>query len=175
MTLIIYHYRNLLQRKKEELNAYTQTVTKDKENAGITCLGMSLVLYSETAMRAYFSLDEGRNMEDFTFTVTNEATGADVTETIKFGESASGSYLEIPGIGATNLDSNYTITVKEGEENVLTVTYSPFTYFKNKLAYIDTNTENQEADQTELGNLENVITAMYRYNKAAEAYSYTVM
>ena len=68
-------------------------------------------------------------------------------------------YFDIPGITPDALNDNYRIVVKHGEESILTMEYSPFTYIARKLA-----------DNTASEELKNVVTAMYRYNKAAEAY-----
>ena len=159
--------------EKTELANYQKIVTTHNENAGISSLGMSLVLFSETSMRAYFTLEEGYSMDDFTFEVTNQSASTDITGSCIFGKNASGSYLEITGIGATNLDSTYVIVVKDKEgASVLQIEYSAFAYINNKLAYVDSNMATAtDEENVELTNLKNVITAMYRYNKAAEAYA----
>ena len=85
-----------------------------------------------------------------------------VLETIEDGYTGiyEVSYFDIPNINPKELDNTYQIIVKKDGVEMLNIIYSPFTYIKNKL-----NSASTEAD------LVNVVTALYRYNEAAENYN----
>ena len=57
------------------------------------------------------------------------------------------------------------VTDKENQTVILTVEYSPFTYLSSKL-----HATAEAGKEDELLKLQQVATAMYRYNEAAEAY-----
>ena len=156
------------------LQSYPKTI--DVKTAGknvIGVKGMTLVLFAETALRAGFTF--GTNPEtglpyelkNFTFEayqVELDAEGnvTNVLETIEDGYTGTYevSYFDIPNINPKELDNTYQIIVKKDGVEMLNIIYSPFTYIKNKL-----NSASAEAD------LVNVVTALYRYNEAAENYN----
>lgn len=73
----------------------------------------------------------------------------------------SGKYqiARIRGIKAKELKKTFTLTVKDGEEIIGTITYSPMTYCSNVLS-----------DGTQSEALQNVYKALYLYAKAADSY-----
>ncbi len=120
---------------------------------------MTLVLYSQTALRMGLFFEGNYKTEDFTYegynvTKDNEPLAG------RSGVYGGETYYEIPNITPTELDDVYKIVVKYKGVIVKAVEYSPFTYINNKKTY---NPEYPE--------LADVVTALYRYNKAAEAYA----
>lgn len=128
---------------------------------------MTLVLYAETALRAGFSLGTGYTMSDFVFTpyMKSGETYVEISNEVKIGtyKDAGGNaipYFEIRGINPAKLSENYKIVVSQGENTLIEIPYSPFTYINSKL---------NDVNSTDA--LKNVVTAMYRYNEAAKAYT----
>ncbi len=152
----------LTDDQKTALQSYPNTRTVTDQTV-IAPLGMTLVLFQETALRAGFNF--GTNPEtgskytlaDFTYEATNTTTG-EVVEDGYTGVYRGDSYFDIPNINPADLDDIYNIVVKKDGVEMLNITYSPFTYIKNKM---------NNDDQT----LVDVVTALYHYNKAAEEYA----
>jgi hypothetical protein len=133
----------------------------------IAVRGMSLVLRTETALRAEFTMGtksetEKYNMSEFDFAayqVVDENTLLEV-------EGRSGNYqgtdfFEIIGINPAELSNHYRIIVtRKADAAVVTeINYSPFTYLNSMY-------NNAAATQK----LKDVIVSMYRYNEAAKVY-----
>ena len=125
-------------------------------------VGMTLVLFAETALRAGMFLAEGYTIDDFDF-VTYQviSEGEDKIVACREGTYDDVPYFEVPNIAPHELDNVYKFVIKlAGQEVVIKeITYSPMTYIKNKLYAEDSSDA-----------LKNVVLAMYRYNEAAEAY-----
>ncbi len=113
---------------------------------GVSFEGATLSLKSETTLSLYFESAK---------TLTFECEGKNV-ETV-----TSGKYqiARIRGIKAKELKKTFTLTVKDGEEIIGTITYSPMTYCSNVLS-----------DGTQSEALQNVCKALYLYAKAADSY-----
>lgn len=113
---------------------------------GVSFEGATLSLKSETTLSLYFESAK---------TLTFECEGKNV-ETV-----TSGKYqiARIRGIKAKELKKAFTLTVKDGEEIIGTITYSPMTYCSNVLS-----------DGTQSEALQNVCKALYLYAKAADSY-----
>ena len=137
------------------LESYKVTVTYagDKATAGITARYGTLALESETVVRAYFTLADGENIADYTFTVN----GAAATPVAL--EGGAMYVLNIENIAAQDLENMYTITVSKGGAEVLTMNYGAFSYAYSKLS---------KAETTE--DLKLLVSALYAYNQAANAY-----
>ena len=82
----------------------------------------------------------------------------EVTQVKPYKDGSKYVYIEMTGISATNLDTTYTLKVGE---NTLG-SFSALSYVK------DTLSETAESGDTAL---RNVCTALYRYNKAADAFA----
>ena len=123
---------------------------QSNEIAGLA--GASLILESETTLKLYFTLPEDAKVSDYTFLKESEELTPE-----KDGEYY---YVAIKNIDAKNLDTDYKVTVKCGD-NSLEVTYSPMTYCYNVLM----GYTGEKAEQ-----LKNVVRALYKYNSAANAY-----
>ena len=149
------------------VNAYPKYAASYTQEGKITLSGMTLVLFAETALRAGFELSEGYTMKNFAFSAYKVDSIGAVISTITDGYTGiykNVDYFDIPNIKPDELDDIYKIVVsdKESGNEILSMTYSPFTYIARKL-----NVENPDADTQKL---QKVVTAMYRYNQAAEAY-----
>ena len=126
---------------------------------------MTLVLFAETALRAGFTF--GTNPEtskpytlaDFTYEAYKVDASGNVLATITDGYTGiyqGVSNFDIPNISPAELDDLFNIVVKKDGVKMLDITYSPFTYIKNKMNSGDPK-------------LVDLVTAMYRYNEAANA------
>ena len=113
---------------------------------GVSFEGATLSLKSETTLSLYFESAK---------TLTFECEGKNV-ETV-----TSGKYqiARIRGIKAKELKKTFPLIVKDGEEIIGTITYSPMTYCSNVLS-----------DGTQSEALQNVCKALYLYAKAADSY-----
>ena len=128
-------------------------------------VGMTLVLFAETALRAGMFLAEDYTIDDFDFVIYQVTS--DTQETVvshREGTYQNVPYFEVPNIAPNELDNVYKFVIKlAGTEDVIKeITYSPMTYIKNKLQLTGTDAETVK--------LKNVVLSMYRYNQAAEAY-----
>ncbi|MBU5462258.1 InlB B-repeat-containing protein [Lachnoclostridium sp. MSJ-17] len=113
---------------------------------GVSFEGATLSLKSETTLSLYFESAKALTFE------CEEKNVETVT---------SGKYqiARIRGIKAKELKKTFTLTVKDGEEIIGTITYSPMTYCSNVLS-----------DGTQSEALQNVCKALYLYAKAADSY-----
>jgi hypothetical protein len=116
---------------------------------GVTFKGGTLVLESTTAIKLYFTLDEGE-IGDYTFKVGST--------TKKPTETTQGWMIEIPNISAKDLDKVYTVKVTSGAGTVLTLKYSALSYVYSALS------------KGETGTLTDLVKGVYLYNQAANAY-----
>ena len=152
----------LATEEKTMLETFPKTI-KIEEAAKdvISVKGMTLVLFSKTTLRAGFNFDtnpetgERYKLTDFSYEAYDVTEGGQIP--IQPNTYSGVSCLDIQNIGPADLDHQYNIVVKKGDEKMLDITYSPFTYIRSQM-----NSSNQ--------NLVNVVTAMYRYNVAAKAY-----
>lgn len=131
-----------------DLEAYQEVDTAGTAT-GLTYEGSSLVLESQTVLRFYFTLDEGK-ISDYTFKVA----GKKVTPVEKDGKY----YVEATNIHAKDLDKVYTVTVSSAAGTVITIKASGLSY-----AYKVLNS----SDDTDLVNL---VKGLYLYNRAADTY-----
>lgn len=112
--------------------------------------GATLILNSETTLRFYFET----SLPADTFTVTYEGQPLAVqTLDQRF-------YVDIKDIAAPYLDEDFTVTLNDGVETV-DITYSPLSY----CASVKKNPQGLHSET-----LVNVVTALYLYNQASDAY-----
>lgn len=121
---------------------------------GIKVKGATLLIGANTTIRVKYQLDEGENIEDYTFKCDGIAI-----EPVKSGGYC---YVYLKNICPQDLDTMHNFTVTKGETEK-TLKYSAFSYMKNILDNAESYADNQ--------NLINLINAMYEYNQAAEAYN----
>ena len=133
----------------DALTKYKSTTTAGTA-AGVTYKGGSLVLKSTTAIRLYFTLDEGE-IGNYTFKLGKKA----VTPV----ETADGWMIEIANISAKDLDKFYTVTVSSSAGTIVTVKYCGLSYVYTVL--------NGGSDDAKLIDL---AKSIYLYNQAADAY-----
>ncbi|MGN0631193.1 MAG: hypothetical protein ACI4JN_07690, partial [Ruminococcus sp.] len=119
---------------------------------GITYYGSSLILQSETTIRHYFTIAEGKNISNFTFTVGGKETS--LTES---KNNPGYYYIDIKNISAEKLGEVYTVSIN-GEDVI--IGYSALSYAKKVL-------DSSETDD----NLKNLVKALYIYNQNALDYN----
>lgn len=123
---------------------------------GLTYYGSSLMLTGETAIRHYFTLEDGNNISDYTFTIGQGTAAKNLTPAQKDGRY----YVEISNIAAHRLSEADTVSIcKNGAAETCTVAYSAYSYAKTVLS--DTASYRSE--------LKNVMKALYQYCEAAKA------
>lgn len=131
----------------------TQLVDFAKEKQGKegfgSLAGATLVLEGETTLRMFFAFEDGVSLEGLKFTVNG------VEQTYKI----SGNYyiVEFANIAANKLDNMYTVTVTAGD-HTFDATCSAMTFCYNALINSDHVA------------LQDVVKALYLYNKEAKAY-----
>lgn len=125
------------------------TVESTGSVEGVIYYGATLVYVSRIALRYYFTAPNG--VEGLTFTVD----GTQYPAVEKDGKY----YIEIPNLAPQALDQNVKLTVSNGTDT-MTVTYSPLHYM---VRMCNRNTTPAA--------LKELITALYNYHLAAQAYT----
>ena len=118
---------------------------------GITHRSATLLLESETTIRHYFELDEGKTVGGYTFFVGND----EVTPKTKTLADGVVYYIDIAGLTPNMLDEVYTVKVTDGTDTY-TCDYSALTYAKR--VYENANSDNDT---------KNLAAAILAYNSAA--------
>ncbi len=118
---------------------------------GLSYLGGSMELNSDTSLRIYFSLEEGHKISEYSFTVNNEPADAEL-------RSGNQYYVTLNNIAAKDLGKAITVTTEKGDD-MLTVIYYPLSYAYTALS----------SDKTGDA-IKNTCRALYLYNQAAIAY-----
>ncbi len=143
----------LTENELSALEAYKHVANLDNLPEGIEVLGPRLVLESETAIRLYFSAK-------IDLSVASVTVNGEEAEFIE--RSAAGMtvyYVEVTEIAAKDLDETATIVISAGGATVAEISYSALSYVRSAL--LDTTTDSA---------LVEMVTALYRYNQAANAY-----
>ena len=124
---------------------------------GTTFDGATLSLKSKTTLSLYLTSD----VEGLTFTcIEKSADGQPVREmTVENVKTKTGYIARIRDIAASELKNNFTLTVKNGETELGTITYSPMNYCYKALHGGTTDER-----------LQNVSKALYWYSEAAIDY-----
>lgn len=127
-----------------DADAYAHKITGT--DADLSIYGTSLILDSETSIRIYFNVAEGKAVEDYTFTIDGEP----VTPIAKDGRY----YITLTNIAAKDLDVWHTFCV-----GGITVEYAGLSY----VARVQ-EVASSDADLMDLAN------ALYAYSQAAEVF-----
>lgn len=130
------------------LSAYAPQVTGSVP--GMTYLGSSVVLESETTIKHYFTLDAGSRASDYAVTVDGVTAQLEV--------SGNTCVVRIPNVTAPRLGVAHRIVVAKGSSSIVIDNYSAFSY-----AYMAVNSNSSEA-------LKNTVRALYCYGIAAKNY-----
>lgn len=131
-------------RNLPDVDASAYAIQKIGSEPGISFLGATLMLDSEVSIRMYYELEEGANIEDYTFTINGEE--------VEVQKNATGYYVKTAPIAAKNLDDMFEFSV-----GGLTVKYGALSYVNAKLT----------SPKPEMVYL---AKALYAYNAAAETY-----
>ena len=134
--------------------AYKAVIKTDSANSqsnGLTYYGSSLICKSEMAVRHYFMVNEGCDINNYKFSYVN-ADGNEVSLTPK--KASDGVYcVDINGIMARNLNSNYACKVTgKNKACIFELDYGPFSYSQK---VIDSGNSSNE--------LKNLVNALYWY------------
>ena len=136
----------------DTLAGYAASYT-NADGDGIEYIGSSLTLRSGTMIRHYFKITG--DIDDYTFYI-----GGSKVEPGKANGAGSYYYIELDNIAAKELDTAHSVTVKNGGDDVITITnYSALSYVYSVL-------KSGEADES----LVNLVKGLYLYNQAANAY-----
>lgn len=148
----------VLNWDNSNLEPYTHTVVSADDTKGISIDSTTLLLESQTELRIYFTLEDGKSMDDYTFSLN----GAPNKVRIDYNSTKKKYYAAIEDIGPAALDTMYTLTVipKNETDAVIKLTYSALSYVKTV----------QELDTTS-ASLKQLMKALYYYNVQADAYN----
>ena len=129
--------------------------TKDgNDPEGITFKGASLILESGTIVREYFTVEEGHEISEYTFSTWKGPI------TPQYKSSYNMYYVDVENVSANNCYLNTQVIVSNGSEET-TIYYSPYSYIAGKL-----NSESASED------LKNLCRALYKYGEAAKTAFY---
>ena len=121
---------------------------------GVTYVGSSLLLKSETTLRHYFRLTDGE-IGDYVFEVDFGDGYVQVTPV----QSGNNWYVEIPNIPARDLDKAFAVSVEKDGQNLILMDYRPLSYAYKALTKEGVDPAVQQQMQ-----------ALYLYWQAAESY-----
>ncbi len=130
------------------LSGYAPQVTGSV--SGLNYRGSSVVLESETTIKHYFILDEGRHASDYAVTVDGVAAQMEV--------SGNTCVIRIPNVTAPRLGVAHRVVVSKEDGSIVIDNYSAFSY-----AYMAVNNNSSEG-------LMNTVRALYCYGMAAKNY-----
>lgn len=146
-----------------DLNAYAGSSTQISNSAGLDLEGTTLVLESETELRMYFTLDSGKDLNDYTFQIAQ--TGKILTT--GYSDEKKQYYVSIPNIKATELQKMYDVTIKTtSDTEVAKVRYGALSYVKQILD----GAADSSLLETKKVQCKNLVKALYLYNQAALTY-----
>ena len=112
----------------ETLAAYKATLQAGSVMpAGLKMAGISLVLAADTDIRIYFTVEEGYEFKNYTFTVNGEDAR------LKSYKKENQAFLLISGLSAAELKDMFTISVTDGE-NTYTFEYGVMSYLYTVLS-----------------------------------------
>lgn len=150
--------------KKSSFNDYGFTETGKASNVGLKYKGSCLTLASETAIKHFFMVGTSTNVDDLTFTVTEDGAASGRTVKPVLADAATRKYyIPITGISAANLAKPYTLTVqKKGASNSYSITYCALDYCKLVI-----NDENEDEDES-IDALQKVAKALYLLYSSAK-------
>ena len=118
--------------------------------SGITLHSASVMFKSDNALRQYFTLADGQNVSNYSFTVDGGGMSPVLSSQNRY-------YVALPNIAAKDLDTEHAYLVTCGSESY-SFRYSPMSYAYQIL---------QRSQDTDMINL---AKALYLYNQAANDY-----
>ncbi|MBR5418578.1 MAG: hypothetical protein IK109_11205, partial [Clostridiales bacterium] len=147
-----------------DLTGYQATVTKSANNK-IKYTG-NLSLETATHLNHYFTLEDGRSIDEYEIRVNGNLITTESTGAITLKLVGDNKYcLKIDDIAAPDLDVGYNITVKEklsGETLISVEGFSALSY-----VYLYLNLYENDASKADIVR---VLKSLYLYNLAANAY-----
>lgn len=146
-----------------DLSAYAGSSKQLSDLEGLHLKGTTLVLESETELRMYFTLDSGKDLNDYTFQIAQ--TGKILTT--GYSEEKRQYYVAIANIKATELQNMYDVTIKTKEgKDVVTVRYGALSCVKQVLdGELDSSLSEPKQEQCK-----KLVKALYLYNQEALKY-----
>lgn len=161
--------KNFESSQNVNLGDITDPVMTGTLPAGIIHKSATLLLESETTIRHYFAIEEGKLIDNYVFFIDLDEDGAcdsgeKLTPANKTTDNGSTVYyVEIGGITPNELDEAYTVGVKgRADGKIYTCKYGVMNYLKNK------NTASASHDMKKL------ISAIYGYHAEAALLTGTV-
>ena len=134
----------------------THAVKLSGEATGISLKGASLVTRDDTIVRVRYELDAGKSIDDYTISLAKPA-GSSMGYQLASGQDGK-TYIAVYGIESAMLNDQFTLTVtSKGDNTSVALTYSVFTFARNKLA-------------NGAANLQDLCRTIYDYGVAADAY-----
>ena len=146
----VYFQDQIAQVSAEEVPAYTFS-----NGTNVTFIGASLLMKSETVIRAYFTIKG--SAEGWTAKVDNNPVELQ-------HRSGNTYYVELGGIHSKDLGEGHSFTVSKGADSAALSGYSVYSYVRQVLSiYANSTTENEI-------NLVNVVKALKFYGQKASVY-----
>lgn len=136
-------------------HAYDAVYSNNKIS-GIEYYGSSLLLKSQTVIRHYFRIADGKAPENFTVSVKQGSSSISGIALKSYDDKYC--YMDITGVAAANLDKLYDVTVSDGKDSIR------FSY--GALSYCIKAISNESTNE----NLANLCKKMYIYADAAKKY-----
>ena len=133
---------------ENQLNAYASSSTGSKP-AGISKVTTNVDFGADNSLYVYFTLDEGKKVTDYVFTLDNETV-------VPVLDSGNKYCIAVNNVPAKNLGDMHTFAVSRGGVTY-TLKYSVLSYAKNKIK--------NGAEETR-----NLCKALYLYYQASKAY-----
>ena len=169
-----------------DFSAVADVKTAGTLPAGLTHRSAALLLESETTLRHYFELADGKNIGDYTFFVDLDKDGVkDPTETLTVASKSTQQdgktvyFVDIEGITPNELDDVYTLVVTDGEATY-SCEYGALTYLKRAYANGGAKTKNLAAALLNYSNTAGELTGTITFNVgdgeavAAQTYEYGI-
>ena len=150
--------------KAADLEGYKATITK-AQNCGIKYSG-NLSLETATHLNHYFTLEEGRSIDEYEIRVGNDLITTESTGPITLKLVSGNKYcLKIDNIAAPDLDEGYNISVVDKSTNETVISVERF----SALSYIYLYLKTYEND-TSKADIVRVLKSLYLYNEAANEF-----
>ena len=148
----------------DSLSAY-QPEAVTKPNSGIT-FDISLSLQTATHLNFYFTLEEGRSIDEYEFYINGDPITLETSGAITLSEISANKYrLKVNDVAAKDLNKVYTLSVKlksDGSEVIHIGNYSALSYAFLYLSMF-------ESDSSRAA-LVDAMKSLYLYNLAADTY-----
>lgn len=164
-----------------DFSKVADVVTSGTLPAGLTHRSATLLLESETTIRHYFELAQGKSIDGYTFFVDLDKDGkADAGEALnaKSKSTEDGKtvyFVDVEGLTPNQLDELYTVATTDGTDTY-TCDYGVLTYAKRAYAGGDLKAKNLAAAllaySNEAGKLTGTITFNVDGGSAVEAQTY---